>query len=216
MALDWKKEYHRYFRYFVDVKSLYRQRKVIVYTGITLTLVAISFFSLFAIKPTVTTIVSLTKEIEEKKSIEQKLQVKINSLSAAQSNYASLTNLLEVIDEALPTEPLLTDVAYYFEYLTQKNNLTVRSINYDPIRIIGAPQINKKNPTTETLNSLNFSLSGTGKYEDIVNLFKDLDNTRRVILIESLTFNGGQIEETPTLNFTATGKIFYLPKTNQK
>ena len=110
MAFDWRTEYHRYHRYFLSTRALYKKRAVVVYTGIILTLATITFFALFAIKPTVTTIASLVKEINSKKVVDQKLQTKINSLRQAQTNYSLISDKLVLIDQVLPQEPNLINL----------------------------------------------------------------------------------------------------------
>ena len=49
MPFNPKTEYHRYQHYFVDIRRLYQKREVVVYTGLTLTLLTIAFFGVFAL-----------------------------------------------------------------------------------------------------------------------------------------------------------------------
>jgi hypothetical protein len=69
--------------------------------GIILTLCAISIFGLFAIKPTVSTILKLQKEIEDNEFVLNQLETKIKNLTELRRQYASLQNDLPAITNAI-------------------------------------------------------------------------------------------------------------------
>lgn len=216
MSFDWKQEYHRYHRYFVDLGSLYKNRRIIVYTGLTLTLLTISFFSLFALRPTITTILSLVKEIKEKKLVDQKLQTKINSLATAQANYSLKADSLTLLTEALPQEPNLPEIMWYLEFLAQKENFIIKSLNYDPIVVVGSQQRSGVQEKIDQPRSLNFSLSVSGNYENIVDFLGKLEALRRLIIINSINLTSSGTEETPTINLSLDGSFFHKPLEEKK
>jgi len=209
MALDWRTEYHRYHHYFLSTQTLYQRRDVVVYTGIILTLITITFFSFFAIKPTVTTIAGLVKEIDSKKTIDQKLQTKINSLRQAQTNYSQISDKLVLIDQVLPQDPDLIDLIYQIEVLSQKNNVTVKSVSFGPSYLLGQEEVKKK---LSQYPAINFSLGLSGDFESVNNFTASLENLRRSIGTQDLTVRSLEESETGTfsLNLTLQLDAFYL------
>jgi Tfp pilus assembly protein PilO len=215
MAFDWRTEYHRYHRYFLNTQTLYRRRDVMVYTGIILTLVTITFFSFFAIKPTVTTIAGLAKEIDSKRVIDQKLQNKINSLRQAQTNYSQVSDKLVLIDQVLPRDPDLIDLIYQIEVLAQKNNVTIKSVSFGPSYLLGQEKTKKK---LSQYPAINFSLGLSGDFESVDNFTSSLQNLRRSIGTQDLTIRSLEESETGTfsLNLTLQLDAFYLTGDTEK
>lgn len=214
MALGWQTEYRQYRRYFVNVKALYKKKEVIVYTGLTLTLLAIAFFGVFALKPTLTTIATLLKEIETQKTTSQKLQTKINALSQAQVNYSLASNNIKLVDEALPNEPNLSQIIFQIEILTQKEGVAIRSLSFEPVALLGElPQKTKEKKGALESQEIGFSLGLTGNYENLKSFITSLENLRRSVKVETFTFTGRKTEEgEPVISLSLSGKIYYLTK----
>ena len=215
MAFDWRTEYHRYHRYFLNTQNLYQRRDVVVYTGIILTLATITFFSFFAIKPTVTTIAGLVKEIDSKKTIDQKLQTKINSLRQAQTNYSLISDKLTLVDQVLPQEPDLIDLVYQIEVLAQRNNVTIKSVAFGPSYLLGKEESKKK---ISQYPAINFSLSLTGDFESINSFAASLENLRRSIGTENFTIRSFEESETGIYSLSLTFQLdaFYLTEEREK
>ena len=89
-TFDWQTEYHRYRRYFTDLGRFHQTKKTRVYTGIILSLLTVTFFIIFAIKPTLTTITQLVKQTKDQKLVVGELEKKIASLSQAQNEYLAV------------------------------------------------------------------------------------------------------------------------------
>ncbi|MCK4588646.1 hypothetical protein KAT60_02400, partial [Candidatus Woesebacteria bacterium] len=88
MALGWRRGYLRYKSYFLNVIVVYKRRKDLrMFLEITLSLVTISFFAVFALKPTLLTIAELTKEIKTKEETVAKMDEKIQNLERGQQIY---------------------------------------------------------------------------------------------------------------------------------
>lgn len=202
-----------YSRYFVNLQSLYRKRDVVLYTGITLTLFAMAFFGLFALRPTLTTIATLVKEIKDKKEIEVKLQKKINDLRTAQTNYASVAGSVSYVNQALPSDPSLSDVVYQIEITAQKTQVAIKSINFSSVDLLGETLKTKKaSGLHPDLVEVEFELSAIGEFENLKSYLASLEKIRRLMIIDSFIYNQKKIEETQTLTLNLRGRAFYLPK----
>lgn len=211
MIFDWQQDYHRYQRYFVDLRGLYKHKKVIVYTGLTLTVLAVSFFSFFALKPTITTILSLVRETKEKRDIDQKLQTKINAIRVAETNLSAAGNAIKLLDDSLPAEPRLSQIIYHLEFLAQEENLTILSLGFEPVAILGTNK-DARNRVKKGVNEpteVNFSLTAVGNFENLSRFLDKIENLRRIVMIDTFNLNSNQTEMGQLINFSLNGRFFY-------
>lgn len=204
--MDLKPDFNsrRYQRYFVNLGVYYQRKDVKVYTSLTLSLLAIAFFGVFAIKPTLTTIAGLWKELQDKRMVNQKLQEKINNLNQAQTNFAQISDQVYLLDQALPQNPSVSQLIWQLEILAQKSNVTIKSLGVEPLELQGK----NKNSKNEVLFNLNLS----GDYENLKTFLGSLENLRRVITINSFAFSQSKKEEVQTLTLNLTGKAYYSLK----
>jgi len=86
MAQTWKRDYTRYKNFFLNVLSIYNSKPNLrVYLELVLTLGTIIMFVIFAIKPTILTIIDINNEIKNKEAIISSLEKKITDLQTASS-----------------------------------------------------------------------------------------------------------------------------------
>lgn len=203
MALKPRRNYRRYQRYFVDLQALYQKREIKLYTGLILSLLTVAFFGLFALRPTLTTIAGLVGDLQDKKTINQKLQEKINNLSRAQTNYSQTVNSLGLLDQALPSNPSVSQIAYQIEILAQKSNLVVRSINFE--------SVNMKGESPKQKNEVSFDFTLNGDFQSLKIFLGSLENLRRIITINSFSLSRSKNTETQTMTLNVLGKAYFLP-----
>ncbi|MBU0974856.1 hypothetical protein KKD03_04105 [Patescibacteria group bacterium] len=150
-----------------------------------LTIGLVLFLAVFAIKPTILTMSSLIKEIENKEKLEKQLTQKIAALQTAQTEYLSVESLLPVLDEAIPSTPEIIKSAKIVEKVAADNKVIIRSLS-----IVELPQ----NDSVDILFSqkakqkLNFSINISGDYVSIRNFTEALRNSRKSFVIDSVTF----------------------------
>ncbi|MDP3955525.1 MAG: type 4a pilus biogenesis protein PilO [bacterium] len=209
MSLSNRFANRQYQRYFVDLQALYQRKEVVVYTGLTLSLFTIAFFGIFALKPTLTTIVGLYREIEDKKVVNQQLQDKINDLRDAQNNYAQVAGSVYVINQALPENPSLVDLVYQIEILGQNEGLSLASVNFSPVDLQGKAPNRKSDSKIYNGTEINFDVTLKGDYQNLKNFLDATEKLRRLIIVDSFSFNQTQTEEVTFLTLNLTGKAFY-------
>src|SRR5947208_1901500 len=78
------------------------EKKTQQVTSLIFTLVALSFFGLFAISPTLSTIAQLQKELSDSKDVYQKLVQKIHNIAALSAEYSKLEQDIHFVNETLP------------------------------------------------------------------------------------------------------------------
>lgn len=199
MALNWQTEYHRYRRYFIDLRRFYRIKKIHVYTQVVLSLLATSFFLFFAIKPTLVTITGLLREIKDKKLVVQKLEEKIEQLSLAQREYQLIQPELYLLDQALPKDSQISLLIKQIETLALKSGVIPEVVQYASVNLKGVPQSDKP-------EEISFSMTMAGGYQELKVFIESLTKLRRVILIKDFSFKPS-LEEPQflTLNLNVRG-----------
>ncbi|MDP3998441.1 MAG: type 4a pilus biogenesis protein PilO [bacterium] len=211
MNLNTRLSNRRYFRYFVDLRTLYKKKEIVVYTSLILSLFTITFFGLFALRPTLVTVAGLIKETQEKGAINKKLQSKIDNLTQAQQNYSKLGASVEILNQAFPKEPELSSLIYQIEILAQKTNIQLLSLNFTPVDLVAADSQEKKSKKTDSgFNEVNFDLTAKGDFASLKNFLLSLDTLRRIVLVDSFTINQSKMDDRQGMGLSINGKAFYL------
>lgn len=218
MAIGWKKEYLRYRSYFLNTMSLYKKREDIkTYLEIVLSLVAISFFGFFALRPTLLTIAELLKQIENKKEIVSQMDTKIRNLQKAQNILTQEASRIKIVNFSIPSFPQPQSFMYQIESLAAQSQIQVLGINVNEVQLKGKPP--ESSTSTKEINTfpdgikgMTFSINAMGTYQNIFSFLKNLENLRTPVKISVLGINISKSEEGNTLALSITGKMPYLEK----
>lgn len=175
-----------------------RTRKI---TTIVLTLASLSFFGLFAINPTVSTIATLRKEISDSKFIDKKLQQKINNLSTLQDKYALLEQDLPLIISAVPIKPEIPLLVAQIQTVVKNSGASLESLQTFEVDL-DKPGVQKK------FFSFSFALSAQGTYNDLIEFIDTLTNMPRVVSLDSVSITR-KTGQTSLLQLTLKGKAFF-------
>src|SRR3989344_147063 len=114
-------------RYF-EIVPKFQQERVQNYTTLVLTIIALIFFGLFAINPTISTITNLQRQLDDSRLVYQKLSEKRANLLTLQQAYTSLENDLPYLFAAIPEKPTLTLLIGQLQALAKDKNLTLSRI----------------------------------------------------------------------------------------
>jgi len=220
MAQTWKRDYTRYKNFFLNVLSIYNSKPNLrVYLELVLTLGTIIMFVIFAIKPTILTIIDINNEIKNKEAIISSLEKKITDLQTASSILQKEESNLILIDQGVPSSPELETLITQIESLANTNSLKISGISSSDLLLKGVFEKVKKTNDLEPLpddsNELSISIAVTGSYSDLVNFIKSVENLRRPLKFDTFMFNSSRSNlEEKILTLTITGRFPYLVKIN--
>lgn len=175
-----------------------QQERLAVSLYIVLTLFTISFFGIFAINPTLSTISALKKQHDDYKVIDNKLRLKINSLTQLDASYQQLTQPLLYLDRAFPKLSEISSLTRKMETIALNNNLAISRFNTGDIELF--PLNNQP-----ALNIISFSINLEGGSQDIRKFLSDIISFDRLVIIDSIKEESK--ENTKTI--TVSGKIFF-------
>ncbi len=205
MNFNWKEEYFRYHRYFFNLGKITKIPQVSSFAWLSLSIFAVSFFSLMAIRPTLITITSLNEEIKEKKEASQQLQTKINSIVAAQAEFAKNVNSLPLLNEAFPEKSDFPRLALFFEEMANASGVELSSLEFEKI---GEANSLRNEPTSPTL-PLSFSVVASGNYAGLKDFLNSVEMSRRIIKIQTAYFAEVKRKELSQLSLQIQGEASF-------
>ncbi len=176
------------------------KQQATAYLYIIFSFIALSFFGLFAIGPTITTITDLNKQYEEEKVALKQLQDKNAALKSLSAQYLDVQDKLPLIDNAIPRTPQVADLLRQIESLSLKNNLIVQKLDTGLMELFPAQNVNSP------IFSFTFSVAVVGKESDINNFVSQIINMGRIIGIDKLATGKQQDDR---FSASITGKAFF-------
>lgn len=216
MNSDWRKDYIRYRSLFANLVSNYKTRADLkVYLEMMLSLVTISVFTVFALRPTVVTIAQLLKDIDAKKAVLVQMNAKIENLARAQSVYEAERSRISLLDTAVPKMSKTDVFARQIEGVVGAHQVEVLSFNQTKGVIVGAPVQNTSTGVTvpEEASSSSFSLSvstNVDNYQALASLLSDLEKLRMAQIIDNIRISKGKEKEEQKLILFVQGELPYL------
>lgn len=167
---------------------------------------AVVFFALFAIRPTLLTVSDLIKEIEDKKVLDQQLEQKITALNTVQTQYLELQTRLPVLDQAIPESPEAEKTLKTIEKLASDYRLLIESIQLKEL-----PTAAPEATTFAQKERLSYPLVVVvaGDYPTIRAYVEAIRLTRRTMIIDTIVFSSSKEQQNKKLRASITLSIPY-------
>ncbi len=170
------------------------------FATISMSLLAVMFFGIFAISPTFGTISQINKQIQDDQFLDTQLTAKITNLTRLQEQYVLLQNSIPIIETAIPTTAQTTLFLAQLQAVAQESNVQLSRAQILPVEVsIG---------NSTNYNSFAFSVDAVGSKSTIDDFLKNLSNFNRLILITDFSI----VEESSDINqsrIDIKGKAFF-------
>ena len=172
-------------RYLESLKlmTMFQKKKSRQYLTVILTFTALTIFSVFAINPTITTIVQLQKQLEDSKAYDQQLDEKITSIQTLQREYEALQQHLPLLSSAIPTSPEAPKLIGQIRSLSTQHNLSVDEIQ------MGSVPYSKDSIVKGTATSFPLEFTVKGNYTDIKAFVTEATTFDRIILLDKVVIS---------------------------
>jgi cell division protein FtsB len=215
MATGWREQYFRYKDFFLNIVSVYKQRRDIrEFLELILSLSTVIIFVIFALKPTALTIISLYNQIQTKRATLNSLNQKISDLQKANSVFNQNQNFVPDIDAAIFTSPEPDTISKQILGLSSKDSIDLLGVSIGQVLLVGKNPTAKNSsdltPLPENALSMPVSISFRGSYPNLLAFIKDLENLRIPIKIDSLTISSSQTQAGSTIVGVITARVPYL------
>ncbi|MCL5095910.1 MAG: type 4a pilus biogenesis protein PilO [Patescibacteria group bacterium] len=198
----------RFNRYYTALEPLLKQPEVRAYTMMIFSFITMSFFGYFAIRPTLTTISTLTKQIDDAKLVDRKLQEKINALSSARMEYENIKPNLGLVWTALPEENKFAPFVQNLEGVATSSGTKITNLSFQTVNL---SSLETTTSAAKKEISINFNLTTAGNYASLKDFINKLSYFQRLITIEGLSFSEPKSQDkTGELDLNLIGKTYYV------
>lgn len=216
----------RYYRYSRQIAPLFKEKKIQAYTLIILSLFTISFFGFLAIRPTLGTIITLKKQIQDRTIVNSKLEDKINALIQAQSNYQQIESDIPIIYTLLPQKPDITSLLLKIEAITAESEAIISALTFDRVELMANPTVINTAPETapntqenvlaaevetDTTIPISFTITFSGTYDELKIILAKLGALNRIVTIKNADLNISANNEVSSLTLDMQTAAHYFP-----
>lgn len=191
----------RYFRYFTYIQPALRSPIIRTYGYAIFTIIMTSIFIIFAIKPTVETIVVLQKQQADQTFTLKALTQKTQDLAQARLNFQAIPDDKKIeLQTTLPKSLAIANLIQSLEQSALANQASISALQFQPISI-------DITSNTQQLQEIPFTFNIEGSYDTLKTVLSSLNNNTRIINITGLIFN--RVEGGNTILMSVEGKAFY-------
>jgi hypothetical protein len=170
------------------------------------TFMLISFFLLFAIKPTAYTISSLLGEIQSKEVLVKQLRAKIANVIQAQEAFSQVQGKYQLIESSLPDSPRYNHAYTQLFGSAQNAGIPLNSVSF-------SLEDNSPYPPESHIETYTSPLNLKTTFPKVISLLNHLTNNRRLVKIKGLSFqiekDKNQDTSTDTIRFTCVNQYLY-------
>jgi len=170
---------NKYFELLPDLKK----EKTKKYSSIIFSLISLSFFGIFAINPTLSTIAKLRKELSDTKFVDGELAKKIANLSSLQEKYNIVEKDIPIVLEAVPKNPQVPLLMGQIQAVGKHAGVEIINLQSFEVDVPGSYNDQKK------YSAFSFSTGVQGNYENLTNFISTLSSMKRVISLDTLSIN---------------------------
>lgn len=208
-----------YNNYLNNVQRYYEREPLVrASLQLLLSVFAVVFFSFVAIRPTLTTITTLLKKIEDQKIADGKLTTKLTQLAEAQQFLSDTGEELTTLSAiAIPSEPNIKRLSQEIELSANQSGVLITQLTFEPTPLVGSKSTliaigSAKMQTTDPKQFVFFNLTVGGGQAELVDFLDKVGRLDRVITITDLVFSKPQAGSKVNLPLTASikGTAYYL------
>jgi Tfp pilus assembly protein PilO len=147
---------------------------------ISATFILITFFLIFAIRPTVLTISSLWGDIQSKQILKKQMGSQIDNIVKAQDLFSLVQENYQIVNDSLPDRPEYSLAASQLQQVGNNSGLSLDSFGYDV-------QSNDKVSPNANVKNYQIPISISGSFTSVTKIIADLLQNRRLIDIGSIS-----------------------------
>lgn len=166
-------------KYLTALLPRLQEKRFQSFTTIAFSLFTLSFFGIFAIGPTLSTIADLKKQITDNQYVNEQLQQKITNLSNLQQSYRKIQPDIPVVFTAIPETPGVTELVGQLQTISQDSGVTLLNIQTLPVDISAT--------STVKYNSFTFAIDVSGSYDNVTTFLNTLTDFDRIVTIDALS-----------------------------
>lgn len=192
-------------RYFTYIRPIIRNKFAVTYSPLIFSLITIGIFSYYAIRPTVQTILSLQKSIDEQTTVLNRLQEKVGKLAEGKQNYENINpDIKEKLENLVPDNPSLPQIINSLSYIANQSEASISGLQFQSVTLDSQKNIINKDASIEQID---FTLNIQGSFANLMSILSSLKRADRLITIKTINFVKPADK---SLIMSITGMAYYL------
>lgn len=177
------------------------------YSFFAFTIVATILLIVFAIKPTITTILRINREIKQKEYINQQLTSKRSTLSSLQSKYLERKQDFRTLSLVFPADGNFSLLLSNIDSIVSRNGFVLSSVTFDEYE-------GNKTASNRVLSPQSMRINVKGKRANIINLLKEFEALPMYPIIDFVSFSSNE-DEQGLVSFSIGLRIYDIEKNNK-
>lgn len=213
LSIPWENIKRRYSRYYVYIEPVVSDPLIRGYFSLVASIMLVAFFLIFALSPTINTILVLTKKISEQRSTIKILDQKIADLVTAQANYAQIENSLPILFTAVPTSPTPQTIISGVNSAASASGVPLMGLQFRDLPLSADAVTADQEQVVAPINLpvVNFTLATAESMDKIRDFLTRVENSPRLIHIANLVISTGNGLAGDSVSVSAVG--YYLSET---
>lgn len=214
----------RYRRYYTYIEPIIADPTVRGYFTLVASILLVAFFVSFALSPTISTILGLTRKISDQKKVITAMDARINALIIAQENYSQAENYLPALSFAYPQRPSADILLSEITKTATASSVHLVSLRVSDYFLSGlnpageatpaASRQSKNTPSALGIPLLEFNLSAVGTYSQLHAFAAGLENLPRIITLTTISSNASNAKSSNSESMDLKGTAYYLNISN--
>ncbi|HQA98673.1 MAG TPA: type 4a pilus biogenesis protein PilO [Candidatus Dojkabacteria bacterium] len=182
------------------------REKTTSYITIGFTMLIVTLLIIFAIRPTITTIIKINKGIKEKESMSLLLKQRIKTLSSLNDEYEESKEKFESLSLVFPVSERYILLLSNIDSVVNRNGFKLNSISFDKYDGEGY------NLSPSVLKPSIVRLSISGQYDSLINFLKDLESLPMHAVVEGIRFSIPQ--DGDDISFSLSLRVYNISENN--
>lgn len=191
--------------YMKVIKESSEKQRSYIFFGVSVLVVIVLI--VFAIRPTITTITRINKEIKEKERVNTQLENKITTLNELDKQYAPNKEAFDDLEMIFPPGDNFSLLLANIELITTRNGHKLSSVSFNGYK--GKDY----NITTKALAPYTITFSARGREENILSFLTELEDLPMYPVIESFSYSTETADD-GTNAFTVSLRIYHVDNVN--
>jgi len=196
------------------IRLAYQKPEIKASVEVILSVFAVAFLLLVAVRPTLATVAELRKKIEDYEIVNKKLSNKISQLTRAEENLKENSANLYLFEKAVPDNFAYANLAKRIEIVAIEEGVVLESLNFSRVDITGEEVTDEKKDKRESFVEGEFLLifSLNGEEVKIVSFLEKIEKLDRVMKLENVSIKKVEDKELLGGKLRAIGEItgYYL------
>jgi Tfp pilus assembly protein PilO len=192
-------------RYYTYIRPVIKSKGVQEYGPLIFSLIMVSFFSIFALRPTLTTIASLQKAIETQNQTYNQLVQKVETIKIAKNNYLALNpQTRDQVEQLLPNDTALPSLIEELRGIAKTYDASIAGLQFEALDLDGKPEKLIKTPAQKEIP---FTMNLRGNYSSMIQFIDSLTKINRIISIDAISM---RTTTDGSLSISVNGRAHYF------